>query len=95
MEKNDKDKPIYTYEQLRDKYLNKKTLSKEKSKSKGIGKAYAVITSFIFTLVITIFAAIFLGTYLDELLNTKFVFMISFLIIGIIASFRNLIIYTK
>jgi len=97
MNKNETDRPKYSYEELSEKYINKSQEKKvpKNDNNKGFGKAYAAITSFIFTLIITMFIAIFLGTYLDQWLNTKFLFTGVFLLLGILASFRNLIVYTK
>ncbi len=95
MSEDKKEKPKYSYEELSEKYISKKKEPDKDSKTKGFGKAYAIITSFIVTLVIAILLAIFVGRKLDEWLGTKAVFTVLFLLLGIAASFRNLIVLSK
>ncbi|QVK17786.1 AtpZ/AtpI family protein [Mycoplasmatota bacterium] len=91
MNKENKEKAKYTYEELSEKYLEKKVLDKKTNKMKSLASDYQMIVSFIVTLVILIFLGIFLGNKLDQKLKTSPLFILLFTFLGIGASYRNLI----
>ena len=61
-------------------------------KQKNALRVYSVVSSFLFEIIITVGISIAIGYFLDELLNTVFVFKLIFIIIGIFAGIRNLIV---
>ncbi len=56
----------------------------------GILKGLAALTAIGVTLVASTFVGLFVGLYLDRVFSTKPWFTIIFLILGIIAGFRNI-----
>ncbi len=61
-------------------------------KQKNALRVYSVVSSFLFEIIITVGISIAIGYFLDEWLNTVFVFKLIFIIIGIFAGIRNLIV---
>ena len=61
-------------------------------KQKNALRVYSVVSSFLFEIIITIGISIAIGYFLDEWLNTVFVFKLIFIIIGVFAGIRNLIV---
>ncbi|MCK5388540.1 MAG: AtpZ/AtpI family protein [Candidatus Izimaplasma sp.] len=61
-------------------------------KQKNAFRVYSVVSSFLFEIIITIGISIAIGYFLDEWLNTVFVFKLIFIIIGVFAGIRNLIV---
>jgi Uncharacterized protein conserved in bacteria len=58
-------------------------------------KGISLITQIGINLFITIFLGLMAGKFLDNLFNTKPIFLIIFILLGIAAAFRNLFIMTK
>lgn len=54
-------------------------------------KVYSVVSSFIFEIIITVGVSFAIGYYLDILLHTVFIFKFIFIVIGVFAGIRNLI----
>jgi len=61
-------------------------------KQKNAFRVYSVVSSFLFEIMVTVGISIAIGYFLDEWLNTVFVFKLIFIIIGIFAGIRNLIV---
>jgi F0F1-type ATP synthase assembly protein I len=62
-----------------------------KSSRKKALKIYSVVSSFIFEIIITVALSFIIGYYLDLWLHTVVVFKIIFILIGVFAGIRNLI----
>ncbi len=60
-------------------------------KQKNAFRVYSIVSGFIYEIMITIGISIAIGYFLDKWLNTVFVFKLIFIIIGIFAGIRNLI----
>lgn len=65
-----------------------------KSSDRSIIKAFALISQLGISMLTPIFLCIFIGYKLDEWLNTEFWFLV-FLVLGIMAAFRNSYYITK
>lgn len=63
-----------------------------KESQKNALKVYSVVSSFLFEIIITVGLSFFIGYFLDEWLNTVFVFKLIFIVIGVFAGIRNLIV---
>ncbi len=55
-----------------------------------VSKAYSLLTTLAINLVVIIGGTFFLGNYLDTTFNTSPIFLFVFLILGLLACFRNL-----
>jgi len=55
-------------------------------------RVYSIVSSFMFEIIITVGISFIIGYFLDEWLNTVFVFKLIFIIVGIFAGIRNLIV---
>jgi len=82
-------KPKYSYEELREKYIEKK--EERNFPLREFSKDYSIIINFFVTVLVSIGLGLFLGLLLDNKLNTKPLFIILFTLLGIAASFRNLL----
>lgn len=82
-------KPKYTYEELKEKYLDNKK-EKKFEKTQDFAKDYNMITSFMITIVILIALGVFIGNWLDKQLGTTPLFIILLTFLGIAAAYRNL-----
>lgn len=65
----------------------KKLNSKDK---KNIASTYSLILGLGINMIVIIFGCFFLGRYIDKLFSTEPIFMIIFLILGVLSAFRNL-----
>ena len=65
-----------------------------KKESRDILRALFMVTQLGFTMLVTIFMCAWLGYFLDQKLGTGF-FIIVFLILGILAAYRNAYVMTK
>lgn len=91
MDENTDKKPKYTYEELSDKYIEKKDDKNAKKREvKQFASDYQMIVSFGVTLVVLIALGIFLGYKLDQELQTTPLFILVFTFLGIAAAYRNL-----
>ena len=63
-----------------------------KSSSKKAMETYSIVSSFIFEIIVTVGISFAIGYFLDEVLNTLFVFKFIFIVIGVLAGIRNLIV---
>lgn len=88
MDDQDK-KSKYTYEELRDKYVDQKP-NATNSNTKNLANDYNMIVSFIISVLLFIGIGLFAGNYLDNLWNTKPLFILIFIFLGIGAAYRNL-----
>lgn len=59
----------------------------------NVGQALAKFSQIALYMVVPIIICMFLGKWIDEKLGTNAVFLIIFIILGVLASFRNLYIY--
>lgn len=90
LEQNNKNKQTkYTYEELKEKYIDNKSNSASK-KTKEIASDYNMIVSFVITIVLLIGIGILGGWYIDNYLNTKPLFIVILSLLGIAAAYRNL-----
>ncbi|MFK5884132.1 MAG: AtpZ/AtpI family protein [Candidatus Izemoplasma sp.] len=55
-------------------------------------KVYSIVSGFVFEIIVAVGVMTALGYFLDELFNTVVVFKIIFIIIGVFAGIRNLIV---
>lgn len=55
-------------------------------------KVYSIVSGFMFEIIVAVGVMTAIGYFLDELLNTVVVFKIIFIIIGVFAGIRNLIV---
>lgn len=60
----------------------------------NVFKALALISQLGIGMIVPIILCLFIGRWLDQLLGTGF-FVIVFLILGIMAAYRNLYVYTR
>ena len=67
---------------------------KDKKTNHDVFKALALITQLGIGMLVPVVLCFFIGRWLDNLLNTGF-FIIIFLILGILAAYRNLFVYTR
>lgn len=67
---------------------------KDKKTNHDVFKALALITQLGIGMIVPVVLCFFIGRWLDNLLNTGF-FIIIFLILGILAAYRNLFVYTR
>lgn len=56
-------------------------------------KGLSLISQMGLLMVIPIFGCLFLGRYLDEWLGTDPLFLLVFIVLGVLSSFRNLYVY--
>ena len=63
-------------------------------KNHDVFKALSLLTQLGIGMLVPIFLCLFIGRWLDRLLGTGFLVII-FLILGILAAYRNLYVYTK
>lgn len=63
--------------------------------NKGVLKRLVWMSTAGISMVVSTFVGLYIGVYLDKVLSTKPWFTIIFLIIGIIAGFRNLYVLIK
>ena len=63
-----------------------------KSSQKKALKIYSVVSSFIFEILVTVGLGFAIGYFLDLWLNTVVVFKIIFIVLGVFAGIRNLIV---
>ena len=61
-------------------------------KQKNAFRVYSIVSGFLYEIIIIVGISIAIGYFLDEWLNTVFVFKLLFIIIGIFAGIRNLIV---
>lgn len=86
-----KDKPKYSYEELHEKYIEKKAPNQsEKKVVKQFASDYQMIVSFVITLVVLLVLGVYLGYKLDQILNSTPLFILIFTFLGIGAAYRNL-----
>lgn len=65
-----------------------------KKTNHDVFKALALITQLGIGMIVPVMLCFFIGRWLDRFLNTGF-FMIIFLILGVLAAYRNLYAYTR
>ena len=82
-------KTKYSYEELKQKYIDEKEEIHFKKK-RNLAKDYNMIVTFIISIVLYIGLGVFIGYYIDELLHTKPLFILILSFIGIGAAYRNL-----
>jgi len=82
-------KPKYTYEELKEKYIDGKQ-SSDYVKTKQVADDYNMIVSFLISIMLFIGIGVFLGVLLDRRLDTEPLFIIVFTFLGIGAAYRNL-----
>lgn len=56
----------------------------------GIAKAFSLISQIGIHMIVPIIICLFVGKWLDSKFSTKYIFLIIFLILGVLSSFRNL-----
>lgn len=61
-------------------------------KQKNAVKIYSVVSSFIFEIIVTVGVSFAIGYFLDIWLHTVVLFKIVFIVIGVFAGLRNLIV---
>lgn len=62
-----------------------------KSKDRvGIARALAMVSQIGITMLVCVFAGVWIGNWLDEKLGTSGIFLIIFIIIGVISGFLNI-----
>ena len=62
-----------------------------KSKDRvGIARALAMVSKIGITMLVCVFAGVWIGNWLDEKLGTSGIFLIIFIIIGVISGFLNI-----
>lgn len=62
----------------------------KKSDKKDIQTAFTLISQIGINIAVTIFISLMIGKFLDEKLGTSPWLLITFIVLGVIASFRNL-----
>lgn len=62
----------------------------EQNNKKDAVRQYGIVTSFIYEMIVFIVLMTLLGVFLDDLLNTKALFTIVLILLGMAAAFRNL-----
>lgn len=68
--------------------MKKKRMSK--TDVNNIAKAYSFLTTLAINLAVIIIGMFFLGRFLDKIFGTSPIFLFIFLIMGMLASFRNI-----
>ena len=66
----------------------------DKKTNHDVFKALALITQLGIGMIVPIVLCFFVGRWLDDLMDTGF-FIIIFLVLGILAAYRNLFVYTR
>jgi len=66
-----------------------------KSGDKGFMKGMALLASLGFSMVISTFIGLAIGIYIDRYFETAPIFTLIFLLLGIVAGFRNLYLLVK
>lgn len=89
-ETNDQEKrSTYSYDELKSKYIDKKPTTSFKTKE--ITSGLSIFVTFVINMVVLLTIGIFLGLYIDNKLNTKPLFLLLLILLGIGAAFRNMI----
>lgn len=84
-------KPKFSYEELKEKYIDRKVKHNPLISKKGGLTSLNIVISFIVVLITLLGLGFIIGYYLDRLLGTKPIFMLICIFLGIAGAFRNLI----
>ena len=85
----EKRKVKYSYEELKEKYIDRK-VKPVKLFGKQEVTALSVFITFVINLLVLMVVAVVSGYFLDRWLKTTPLFIVIFILLGVLATFRNL-----